>query len=78
MPARVAIFTDLDGTLTRHEDYCFAPVKSLLGNLRAKGVPVILASSDTRLEIELYQQKMKLADPLWRSENERLQSVSHG
>jgi mannosyl-3-phosphoglycerate phosphatase len=63
MPTRIAIFTDLDGTLIRHEDYSFALVKSLLRNLQAKRIPVILASSKTRAEIEDYRRDMKLADP---------------
>jgi len=63
MPNRIAIFTDLDGTLIRHEDYSFALLKSLLRNLQAKSIPVILASSKTRAEIEHYQREMKLADP---------------
>ncbi len=63
MPNRIAIFTDLDGTLIRHEDYSFAPVKSLLRKLRSKRIPVILASSKTRAEMEHYRREMNLADP---------------
>jgi mannosyl-3-phosphoglycerate phosphatase len=63
MPNRIAIFTDLDGTLIRHEDYSFAPVKSLLRKLQFKHIPVVLASSKTRAEIEHYRREMKLADP---------------
>jgi len=63
MPNRIAIFTDLDGTLLRHEDYSFALVKSLLRNLQSRRIPVILASSKTRAEIEHYRREMKLADP---------------
>lgn len=63
MPARIVIFTDLDGTLIRHEDYSFAPVKALLRKLQVMHIPVILASSKTRAEIEYYRGEMKLADP---------------
>jgi mannosyl-3-phosphoglycerate phosphatase len=63
MPNRIAIFTDLDGTLIRHEDYSFAPVKALLRKLQFMHIPVILASSKTRAEIEHYRREMKLADP---------------
>jgi mannosyl-3-phosphoglycerate phosphatase len=63
MSTRIAIFTDLDGTLIRHEDYSFALVKSLLRNLQAKRIPVILASSKTLAEIEDYRREMKLTDP---------------
>jgi mannosyl-3-phosphoglycerate phosphatase len=63
MPTRIAIFTDLDGTLLRHEDYSFAPVKALLRKLQFMHIPVILASSKTRAEIEHYRREMKLADP---------------
>lgn len=63
MPNRIAIFTDLDGTLIRHEDYSFAPVKRLLRKLQSMHIPVILASSKTRAEIEYYRGEMKLTDP---------------
>jgi len=63
MSNRIAIFTDLDGTLIRHEDYSFAPVKSLLRKLQRRHVPVVLTSSKTRAEVEHYRTEMKLADP---------------
>ena len=63
MSNRIAIFTDLDGTLIRHEDYSFGPVRSLLRKLQFKHIPVVLASSKTRAEIEHYRREMKVADP---------------
>jgi len=63
MPPRIVIFTDLDGTLIQHEDYSFAPVKPLLRKLQSKRIPVVLASSKTRTEIEYYRREMKLTDP---------------
>jgi len=63
MSNRIAIFTDLDGTLIRHEDYSFAPVTSLLRKLQLKDIPVILTSSKTSAEVEHYRAEMKLADP---------------
>jgi mannosyl-3-phosphoglycerate phosphatase len=38
-------------------------VKSLLRKLQFKHIPVVLASSKTRAEIEHYRREMKLADP---------------
>ena len=63
MSNRIAIFTDLDGTLIRHEDYSFTRVRPLLHKLQVKHIPVILTSSKTRAEIEYYRREMKLADP---------------
>ena len=63
MSASVAIFTDLDGTLIRHQDYAFDAVETLLLELQGRQVPVILASSKTRAEIEFYRKRMQLTDP---------------
>lgn len=63
MQNRIVIFTDLDGTLIRHEDHSFAPVRSLLRKLQFRHIPVVLASSKTRAEIEHYRGEMNLADP---------------
>ncbi|MEW5974701.1 MAG: HAD-IIB family hydrolase [Acidobacteriota bacterium] len=57
------IFTDLDGTLIRHADYSFEPVRPLLTLLRQYGIPVVLSSSKTRAEIEAYRIRMGIGDP---------------
>ena len=48
----IAVFTDLDGTLLDHETYSWAPAAPALDRLRARNIPLILASSKTAAEIE--------------------------
>lgn len=45
------VFTDLDGTLLDHADYGHDAAKPALAALRARGVPLVLASSKTAAEI---------------------------
>lgn len=45
------VFTDLDGTLLDHGTYSWAAAKPALAALRARRVPLILASSKTAAEI---------------------------
>lgn len=52
------IFTDLDGTLLDRQTYTFEPALSALRILQEKGIPLILSSSKTRDEIELYRAKL--------------------
>jgi len=49
-PAMV-VFTDLDGTLLRHEDYSWLPAGPALAELRRRRIPLVIASSKTRAEI---------------------------
>lgn len=48
---RLIIFSDLDGTLLDHRTYSHAAAAEALAALRARGVPLILASSKTAAEI---------------------------
>lgn len=52
------IFTDLDGTLLDRQTYTFEPALPALRILQEKGIPLILSSSKTRDEIELYRAKL--------------------
>ena len=49
------IFSDLDGTLLDHRNYSFEPASKALGLISSKSIPLILCSSKTRKEIELYR-----------------------
>jgi len=60
---QVLIFTDLDGTLIDHDTYDFKEAESALDMLRQRAIPVIICSSKTRAEIELYRRRMGLSDP---------------
>lgn len=47
----LAVFTDLDGTLLDHDSYSYAPALPALDALKARGLPLVLASSKTAAEI---------------------------
>lgn len=60
-PVRL-VFTDLDGTLLDHETYSFAPAAEALAALKARGVPLVLASSKTAAEIAELHRALGLGD----------------
>jgi len=55
---KLVIFTDLDGTLLDKNTYSFEPAKPALDLIKRRGIPLILCSSKTRAEIELYRKKL--------------------
>ena len=57
------IFTDLDGTLLDQDTYSFEPAEPALRLIQLKGIPLILASSKTRAEIEIYRKKLENGHP---------------
>ncbi|WP_102224649.1 HAD-IIB family hydrolase [Acidimangrovimonas sediminis] len=57
---RLAVFTDLDGTLLDHETYDWQPAAGVLARLVGMAVPVILASSKTAAEIAPLRSAMGL------------------
>ena len=57
------IFTDLDGTLLDRETYSFEPAEPALDLIRQKDIPLVLSSSKTRAEIELYRRKLENDHP---------------
>lgn len=57
------IFTDLDGTLLDEETYSYAEAQPALGLLASSATPLILCSSKTRAEIEIYRRRMDNAHP---------------
>ncbi len=59
----LVVFTDLDGTLIDHDTYDFKEATPALELLRHRGIPVIICSSKTRAEIELYRVRMGLSTP---------------
>jgi len=60
---RMAVFTDLDGTLLDHEDYSFAAARPALERLRQRGIPLIFTTSKTRREIESLRDLLGFHDP---------------
>ena len=60
---KIVIFSDLDGTLLDRESYSFKPALPALCVTKQKGIPLVLSSSKTRAEIELYRKKMENDHP---------------
>ncbi len=60
---QIVVFTDLDGTLVDHDTYAFTEAESTLEMLRQRSIPVIMCSSKTRAELEVYGLRMDLHSP---------------
>lgn len=60
---RILVFTDLDGTLLDPQSYSFEEALPALERVRQRKIPLILCSSKTRAELELYQRKLNVGDP---------------
>ncbi|KPL04404.1 MAG: hypothetical protein AMJ90_00805 [candidate division Zixibacteria bacterium SM23_73_2] len=63
MKKKILVFTDLDGTLLDYHTYSFKPAIPALAELRKRGIPLIMCTSKTRAEIEVYQKKLKNHHP---------------
>jgi mannosyl-3-phosphoglycerate phosphatase len=61
VPALV-VFSDLDGTLLDHETYSFEPARPALEALRGLGLPLVLASSKTAVEISVLRRQIGVED----------------
>lgn len=59
----IIIFTDLDGTLLDMDTYSFDEAKDALRMIEWVKIPLILCSSKTRKEIEVYRERLKNNDP---------------
>ncbi len=56
-------FTDLDGTLLHPETYSFDAARPALEALRRSQVPLVLCTSKTRAEVELWRGRLHNTDP---------------
>ena len=61
--AKIIVFTDLDGTLLHPRTYSFEAAMPALKLIKEKDVPLILCSSKTRAEIEVYRKKLDNQHP---------------
>lgn len=59
----VLIVTDLDGTLLHPETYSFEPARPALTLIKEKGIPLILCSSKTRRELEVWRERLENEHP---------------
>jgi mannosyl-3-phosphoglycerate phosphatase len=57
------IFTDLDGTLLHPRTYSFDEASPALELIRNRDIPLILCSSKTRPEIEVYRRRLSNVHP---------------
>jgi len=60
---RLVVFSDLDGTLLSHLEYDWSAAGPALAALEARGIPLVLASSKTRAEIEAWRERLDNHDP---------------
>lgn len=60
---RLLIFTDLDGTLLDDQTYDFSPALPALNIIHSRKIPLILVSSKTRAEIEVFRELLSLEGP---------------
>ena len=60
---RAVIFTDLDGTLLDYYTYSCEVVMPLVTRLKRAGIEIVLCSSKTRAEIEMYRKRLGLDTP---------------
>ena len=57
------VFTDLDGTLLDHETYSAQAARPALDHLKARGIPVIPATSKTAAELDPLMKELGLTGP---------------
>ncbi len=57
------IFTDLDGTLLREDDYSFEDALPAIREAQRREIPIVISSSKTRAEIETYRDRLGISDP---------------
>ncbi len=59
----IVVFTDLDGTLLDHDTYSWQEARPALEVCHTRGVPVVMASSKTRAEMEIIRLELGLSAP---------------
>jgi len=60
---KYVIFTDLDGSLLKHEDYSFDEAKPTLAYIKENNIPLIFTTSKTKNECEILQSQMDIKAP---------------
>jgi len=63
MDKHIVIFTDLDGTLLSYDNCSFEEALDALEVIKQGKIPLVLCSSKTRSEIELYRERLANTDP---------------
>jgi len=60
---KYVVFTDMDGTLLDHDTYSYDAARPALELLRREGVPLVICTSKTRVEIEKFRVELDISDP---------------
>jgi len=60
---KIVIFTDLDGSLLHPRTYSFQEAMPALDLIKERGIPLVLCSSKTRAEIEVYRKRLDNGHP---------------
>jgi mannosyl-3-phosphoglycerate phosphatase len=60
---QLLVFTDLDGSLLDHHNYSYLDAQPQLHLLEHRGIPVIPATSKTRVEVEQLREQMGSTQP---------------
>ncbi|MGE5173289.1 MAG: HAD-IIB family hydrolase [Betaproteobacteria bacterium] len=60
---KTVIFTDLDGSLLHPTTYSFEEATPALQLIKEKSIPLVLCSSKTSAEIEVYRKRLENRDP---------------
>ena len=63
MAKQPIVFTDLDGTLLSHDTYSFKPALVALKLIRSRGIPLVLCSSKTRVDIACWRRRLENHHP---------------
>jgi len=57
------VITDLDGTLLDHDTYSYEDAKPALETLGRRRIPLVLCSSKTHAEVEVWRRRLDNRDP---------------
>jgi mannosyl-3-phosphoglycerate phosphatase len=60
---KMIIFTDLDGSLLNHDDYSFEEARPSLDRIKESGIPLVITTSKTRVEVKVLQREMGIEEP---------------
>jgi len=62
-PLKLIIFTDLNDTLL-DRNYDFSAAKEALAAIKAYDIPLIITTSKTRAQTEIYRSRLNISDPI--------------
>lgn len=60
---RYIVFSDMDGTLLERESYGFEAARPAMEAMRRRGWPLVLCTSKTRAEVEMWRRRLDNGDP---------------